>query len=219
MTNMTRRVGLALALAVLGPAQAQAALITGFAQGTITINLSSPMPGRQVYNFTPGERLFLTFSFDSEGAEFLGGSATQAGYIVRPASFWLITEGGYQAGSSLLPFRINNAVVTDGPTDAFRLLLGNAFNNVDIRFSDPTGTALSSTALPTLAEINRFPQASVTFYRGSINGDEAFMGIVAPVADTSDFPIPEPSTFALGGIGLGILGLGYARRRRERTTA
>lgn len=32
-------------------------------------------------------------------------------------------------------------------------------------------------------------------------------------------PVPEPSTLALGGIGLGIGGLGYVRRRRQRVAS
>lgn len=220
MTILTRRVGLALALAVLGPTQAQAVLITGFAQGAITFNQSGiDRPGGQVYFFTPGEGLFLTYSFDTANSRPMGGFGPDEERYFVPSSFQLATEGGYNGRGQSSGLSFGEARVRNGLSDSFVLQIGNSLGNIELIFFDPTGTALSSTALPTLAEIGRFTRASVMFNREFQFGVESFRGSVTPVADASTFPIPEPSTFALAVIGLGILGLGYARRHRERTTA
>ncbi len=225
MINMTRRVGLALALAVLGPAQAKAVFITGYAQGTITTtNRTQPAVfGAPLYEFTPGEALYLSFRFDpATSTPFDPSGPNRQSYFFRPAFFELTTGGGYKASgesSQLFEASYATAGVTNGPTDSLRLFIGSPAGYIELSFSDPTGTALSSTALPTQEEISRFPGATLHFDAERRGGNEDFDAIIVPVADASDFPVPEPSTFALGGIGLMILGLGYARGRRERSTA
>lgn len=218
MSIMTRRVGLALALAVLGPARAQAVLITGYVQGEIT---SGQSEGVGAYNFRTGEGLYLTYSFDTAMSEPpLGGfTPDEERYHVPPASFRLTTDGGYNAVGRSFQFLYGEARVRNGMSDRFTLLIGDSFGNIELVFSDPTGTALSSTALPTLAEICRFTLASVVFNRESQFATESFRGDLRPVADSGAFPSPEPSTFAMAVIGLGMLGVGYARRHRERATA
>ena len=89
MTNMTRRVGLATALIMLGSVQARAVLITGYVGGEITLNRSGgTFSGGQVYNFTPGEGLYVTYSFETSRVENPGGSGGDSDrYQVVPASF------------------------------------------------------------------------------------------------------------------------------------
>ncbi len=222
MMNLMRRAFLAISAVLLASGHAHAVMISGFAQGTITSAMSGlDQPGGQVYRFTPGEGIFLSYSFDTSRSEPpLGGfSPDEQRYFVPPASFRLTTEGGYNGSGQSSQFTFGEARVTNGLSDRFTLLIGGPGGNIELVFSDPTGTVLSSTALPTLAEIGGFSRASVAFSRELRNGAESFRADLTPVVDASNFPVPEPSTFALGGIGLAILGLGRARRRRAWATA
>ena len=105
MTILTRRVGLALALAlaVLGPAQAQAVPHHGICRGRSPSNRSggSFFPGGQVYRLhAPAKVLYLTYTFDTAESEPpLGGfGPDDAALSVVPASFQqLTTSGGYNA--------------------------------------------------------------------------------------------------------------------------
>ncbi len=206
---------LALALSpllLLAASPAHAVLITGRAQGTITFNGTAP----GAYQFTPGEVVSVTFAYDPALSTTDGlppGTPTRASYYVRPGTFRVTTGGGYDrsGGPDIPSFRAAGfGSVTNGPTDIFLLELGSGSLNITLTFTDPTGTALSSTALPTLAELLRFTGGTLDFNReGRV--DEIFGSTVVPVAD---FPVPEPSTLALGAIGIGVLGLAGMRRRR-----
>ncbi len=203
---------LALALAMLCAAsRAHAAAINAFATGTITENrdgrnsLGSPM-----YRFTTGESLSLSFSFDTDRATGSVLTATRASYELRPASFELTTGGGFSAtgantGGTAEPARV---WVTDGPTDVLRFDIGAASGSIGVVFSDPTGTALSSTSLPSLADIVRFSAGRMEFSRERSGGAEGFLATVAPVG------VPEPTTVAMWGL-LMLMGLGIAWRRER----
>ncbi len=222
MTMISRRVGLALALSLLGSVQARAVMITGYAGGEITLNRTTGRPGgSQLYNFTPGEGLYITYSFETSRVENPGGSGGAFGsYTPVPVFFQLYTSGGYTASSQSIEFRGGNLFVRNGATDSLVFRIGTGGLDLELSLFDPTGTVLSSTALPTQEQLTRFTQGSVEFNRERSAGDENFVASIRSLPSAIALPLPEPSTFAMGGIGLGIVGLGYfARRRRERASA
>ncbi len=208
---------LALALVVLLSASSasHAVLITGYAQGAIMFNGSDP----RGYQFTPGEAVYLTFAYDPDRATTDGlppGTPTQQRYDVgRPWSFRVTTGGGFVANGSPPSgfFSNGSARVVNGATDLFELTFYTGSTGITLTYTDPTGTALSSTALPTPAELLRFPGGTLDFSREG-RFDQSFLSTVSPVVDASDFPVPEPSTLALGAIGVGVLGLAEMRRRK-----
>jgi hypothetical protein len=191
--------------------------ITGYAQGVITLNGSHPSG----YQFTPGEAVYLTFVFDPAKATTVGqpaGTPTRQSYDVGvPWSFSVTTGGGFTSNGSRSPssgfFSNGIARVENGATDRFELEFYTGTGGITLTYTDPTGTALASTALPTLADLLRFPGGTLDFYREG-RFDQGFRSTVRQVADASDFPVPEPSTLALGAIGVGVLGLAGMRRRK-----
>jgi hypothetical protein len=201
-----------LAIASL-PAEGWAAPITGFVQGTITMGQSqADNPGGRVYDFTPGELFALTYTFADTGAgppsEFNG----LYGYLVPPARFALITSGGYAGSGRSFGLLGCDASLRDGTFDLFRLAIGGDLGYVEVTFRDDAGLCLTSTALPSLAEILHFTVASVYFSSESSRGVETFRGSGAPVAALSS-PVPEPSAFVTGAIGL-VACVAFARRLR-----
>ena len=220
MMNMTRRVGLALALAVLGSAPTYAIMITGYVGGQITLNRSGGGPfDPPVYHFTPGEGLYITYSFETSRVENPGGSGGDFDrYAVVPASFVLSTSGGYTASGQSSQFLGGDLFVRNGATDSLVFWLGTAGSNITLSLIDPTGMALSSTAIPTQEQLTLFTEGSVTFNRERQNADENFVASVRSLPSPLTVPIPEPSTFTLGGLGLAFLGLGYARGRLGRAS-
>ncbi len=204
---------LALALVVLAATTpARAVPITGLVRGTIATNMSEPIRvGMTAYQFTVGESFSLSYTFDSDRAMLVGTpGATEARYEIRPAFFSLTTGGGYEAtgastGGTFEPARV---MVTNGTTDALRLSIGDADGYINLSLSDPTGTALDSLALPSIADLGRFPVASFDFSKERQFGFEGFRATGAPVA------VPEPSGLATVGVGT-LLSLGYARRRKR----
>ncbi len=186
---------------------AHAVPITARAMGTITLNGSIPRPG--IYQFTPGEAVFVEFEYDPERATLQGNSPTGATYYLEFTTFRVTTGGGYTSigRRNFQPFS-ESVSVTNGPTDRVFFSLGGSDPNIDLTFTDPTGTALSSTALPTLAELLRFPGGTLGF--STFNVNISFLATVVPVAD---FPVPEPSTLALGLVGFGLAAASWMRRR------
>ena len=206
-----RTLALATVVFLSASPAALAVLVTGRAMGTVTLNGSPPRPG--AYQFTPGEAVFLTFEYDTERATQGGGTATQQSYFVQPWTFRVTTGGGFVSGATTVgqgPLSPGFARVVNGPTDSFFLSLSYfGVVGIDLTFTDPTGAALSSTALPTLEELLRFPGGTLDY--GREFQDLSFRSTVAPVAD---FSVPEPGTFVLGAIGVGLLGLATLRRRK-----
>jgi hypothetical protein len=193
---------LALALVVLlsASSSAHAVLVTGRAMGTITSNDSSPRAP-----IAPGDTVSVTFTYDPAraGSSFVIPTGRRY-FDIQPWTFSLTTGGGFRGGAVSDRTSPGFASVVDGPTDIFELELSfHGFTGITLTFTDPTGTALSSTALPTLEELLRFPGGTLGFGREA-PPDVYFGATVVPVAD---FPVPEPSTLALGLIGVGVLGL------------
>lgn len=58
-----------------------------------------------------------------------------------------------------------------------------------------------------------------TYTRDGGVGSEGFDADMVRVADSSGFPVPEPSTMAMGAIGVGMLGLAEVRRRHRHRRA
>ena len=210
-----RNISIVTSLLLLStPVPAHAALITGRAMGTITVNNSPPSSSSGApYQFTPGEAVSVTFGYDPQLSVLLDTTATGQTYRVRPGTFRVNTSGGFTSGGGPPPnsnpdSNFGLGYVTNGPTDIFELDLSTGSAAIGLRFTDPTGTALSSTALPTLAELLRFPGATLSYYR-EFDG-ASFQATVVPVAD---FPVPEPSTLALGLVGFGLAGGSWMRRR------
>jgi hypothetical protein len=195
-----RPLALALVVVLSASSSAHAVLVTGRAMGAITLNGSPP----GTYQFTPGEAVFVTFEYDPQLSEVFGPAPPSGQrYLVRPGTFGVTTGGGFAARGTPPPNSLSSqAIVVNGATDIFELEIFTGSSGITLRFTDPTGTALSSTALPTLAELLRFPGGTLDYGR-EFDG----VGFRATVVPVADFPVPEPSTLALGLIGVGVLGL------------
>lgn len=197
-------------------APAHAVLITGVVQGVVESNFSDRPPfGLPVVDlrfFAPGEAFELTYSFDPARAILGGSTPTAADYTVPGIRFRITAADGYSFEGIGMDTRLSMASVgvMDGPNDRFSLSIGGATGFARLIFTDPTGMALSSTALPTLAEINRFSGVTVEFGRERATSFEGFRGSGVPVSTS---PVPEPSSLALGLLGFGLAGVGWGRRR------
>ena len=76
---------------------------------------------------------------------------------------------------------------------------------VDIQFTDPSGTALSTALqLPAALDLNQFSQAGFTLWFGD------GVAVDSPVSGALD-PVPEPATLSF--VALGMLGLFFNRVR------
>lgn len=199
-------------------APAHAVLITGTVRGTVRSNFTDRHPfGPPVVNlrfFVPGEAFELTYSFDTAQAILENSTPTGAGYTVRNIQFQITAAGGYRFEGRGLDTRQSQAFlgVLDGPTDRVVMRIGGASGHALVTFTDPSGLALSSTALPTSAEMARFGRVDVEFGRERNVHFEGFHGSGVAVAVAT----PEPSTLAMGLVGVVLATAGWARRRSPR---
>jgi len=205
---MIQTAGLLAAL-LLMTAPSRAATITGRVLGQITSNNSGP----DGYPFAVGETIDLSFSIGTIGTPIGGPGPGERRYSNLFGSFTLLTGSGY-ASPTIPRTTLVTALVVDRPGgDGFSFIMGGPDGTIQLGFGDPTGSALSSLDLPTSDELLGFPGGGLFFVRETTVGNGAFRASIAP-ASVDAPPVPEPSTLAMGLVGLGIVGV-YARRRRK----
>jgi hypothetical protein len=177
-----------VALAVLVPSSAARAVpITGYAFGHVVEDLSAAWP-----HFIPprtfafGERVTLRYTYDLDPPDPAWGPRPE----VR---FEVFTAGGHEQRTD---FASSTSVQGDWPD--FRLRLAADPWSYDLRFAGGEGTLPYEVDYPN----------GVAGFRAVVDRTDEFLPV--------DFPAPEPSTLALGGIG-GVLALGYAWRRKRAT--
>jgi hypothetical protein len=211
-----RPLALALVVLCLCPASGvRADIVTSLAEGQVTANFSTRWSwptDTPYYDFTPGESVSLTWTYDPEAVSLVTGTGDQRTYTVPSARFQFTTGGGFDSGLSRI-YGQSMIIVTDGAVDRLTFYIGDGFNHISLRLADPTGSALSSAAIPTAADIRSFSTLSLMFGRERYGADEGFVATLTPVA-TSTASVPEPSSLATVGVGT-LLALGYAWRRRR----
>lgn len=182
---MRRLSTLAALLLLLAPA-ARAVPITGYAIGEVTTNDTAGGAGHpSVYTFTPGETVYLAFTYELDPPE---------GYrYPAKLDFNLATSGGFRA------LHVTNAGPGGRSTGSdsggvLRLLLDQGLRELGMTLAGDTG--------------------SISWSYDAGSNTEGFQGTLTRVADTSTFPLPEPSGIAMGMIG--ACGLGLVRWRKRR---
>lgn len=199
---------LAVLMLLSAATPARATLVTGYAIGQVTANLSFDGPNSPAppLPFTVGESVYFVFRFDPDLAQTISPGR----YDLRGATFRVLTGGGYSGTGTGGPTP-REAAVTDGATDRFTVLMGSGNGYLSLFLTDPSGQALSSTDLPTAAEWIAFPGGTLEFGRDRGQGFEGFRASIVPVADTSGFPMPEPNGIAMGLMGAVMAGVGLCR--------
>ncbi len=177
---------LTLALIVLCAASdAHAVPVTGYAMGRVTENRSTTFPSfPRPYRFTPGEGVYLRFTYDLDPPQTT--STMRARIAVD-----LFTEHGFRLEFFSSPSSQSTGSEVGG---VLRLDLASDPMSIDLGFTGSVGT--------------------IFYSRDLGSPSEGFRADVVRVADASDFPVPEPSTLALGAIGAGVLGVAGMRRRK-----
>lgn len=206
---MKRIPAITLFLMAFAPA-CRAVPITGYVQGPITAANDTPSSTSiDVQRYTVGTVASIAYAFDPARAFDDGGGS----YRIPSMTFGFATSDGLSGSGRTADFTPNAVRVIDGPTDRVRIEIGSASAFLVLSFSDPSGLAIASTALPTIADLLRFPAVAVQMDRERGTGGDQFLAAAVPVPDTSTFPVPEPSTLALGLAGAGLIGLTRGRRR------
>jgi hypothetical protein len=174
------------ALAALVPSpSARAVPITGYAFGHVTEDLSADYPNaRPPVNFTFGERVTLRYTYDLDPPDPVFPGR-------QPVTLEIHTGGGFNSTATGLLFSTARGVWPD-----LRLQTGGDIRSYELLFAGGEGTLTYSLDLPSY----------VAGFRAAVIRSDFFVPL--------DFPVPEPSTLVMGGIG-GLLALGYAWRRRR----
>jgi PEP-CTERM motif len=213
-------VGAALVCPTLLAAPAGASpLLVSFA-GILT-SVSDPQ-GLLPAGLAPGTSIVGTLSYAS-GASCLAVLPTTCEYIVSPSSLSLSLEGTPIAS---VDGRAYVFVEHGSLADSFSASIGGAAGpsggsnpvwlSGDLQLSDPRGTALGGTALPTTLDLSGFAQHTFDAggcYGGTCTGNaQDEFQIVGTILTMQ--VVPEPGSGTLLAFGLGSFGgWGFQRRR------
>lgn len=174
-----------------------------------TITLGDTFHGRLYYNTEL--RSYLTPN-PSAYAAYDG----RTGSMVGRSTLVLDKSGTTMSSDNIAPdFGIANGTIDRiyiGTSGLFNPYLGV----LAFEFVDPTGSALSSTAIPSAIDYTAFEWAGPQLYWETPDGR---LGMHAEGALTSFVrinPVPEPAAYAMLAAGLAIV-IGGAARRRSRT--
>lgn len=193
----------------LAPAS-RAVLISGYVEGTINQAFIDVGSIGRPFPFTVGASVYLAYQIETDR---LLAMPTPGEYVIQLASFQLQTSDGFSGGGmqigAVSPGRL---AVINGPTDRVVIMFGMPSANISLVFTDPTGQAINSLAVPMAADLLRFPGVAITLARELALSADQFNATGVPVPSAADFPVPEPSTLAMGLVGSGLLGLACLRR-------
>lgn len=175
---------LAPALMLLLSSQAHAVPVTGYAIGQITDPRST---GRGSYPFVVGETVYVAYSYDLQDPVF-----PRAGLQVA-------TSGGYSFNIPYAAGPSTENYVTERP-DGLSLTASHRSTPAAFAYLNMTdGT-------PGWLQFGHvFPNDA---------GVNTFISTLASVPDATGFPVPEPSTWAMGIVGIGLAGAGRLWTRR-----
>ncbi|WP_338762648.1 PEP-CTERM sorting domain-containing protein [Massilia sp. METH4] len=213
------RVFAALVLAAVAAVPAHAAIVQY--QFTATVTRMHEVRGAVTYEDVDSSSLAgPTISLgDTWTGAFFYDTDQSFGYV---ASFIQDTSTGLLFDSKLVEPLPQVFVLDSQPgagSDSVQLVTYDADADLEtgsFYFSDFDGTALSGTALPASLDLNAFEYASVSynFLRGadfdSVNAEATITSLTL-----SDLPppVPEPSTYAMLGLGLAALAMTKRWRR------
>lgn len=170
---------------------AHATIVTGYAMGRVGINLSySSDPDFPSYAFTPGEKVYATFRYD-DGLDPLMDPDV--------AGIDISTSTGFSASSPLMHRNSGSSIFIEDGVLARLLLTDSMEQDFDLRFD---GDAVS-----------------MYFFDTSRTGGKGFRSSLTLVDGPEAFTAPEPSTLAMGLVGVGLAGLARLRRKAGRRGA
>ena len=179
--------------------EADAVFVTEYFGGTVTAGTSPD------FGSFPGSAILGSFSYDSNTVASAGATATSARYATGSLAISVPAMNfSYQAAAGTITI-----VHMPGVLDSFILEVPDGFGE-DAFFSinDPTGSSLSSTALPSAPNFGASSTSTLHY-----SSHHAFSTFDANI--TSFAPVPEPSSLILVGLGGAATGIGMARRRRR----
>ncbi len=223
MTQRLLAITAALALVLCAPST-EAALVTVNFSGTIT---SIDDPNGYISGSSVGDPFSGTLVYSTGLAAGVPG-ANPSIYTYLPSTTpafaaplgITVTVGSHTFSSSytgLMQITVQNNLAGAYP-DVFGAVadvnVGNTYTLAGIALGDSTGTALSSTDLPTSLDLSKFTVGDFNLVTPNGAGTNIFEGVINLNA------VPEPSSLALAGIAI-LAGLGpwWASRLAARSSA
>lgn len=173
---------------------------------------SNIVPG----NVRVGDGYHGSFTIDTSMQPYDGSAPGSAFYYnwsgISPRSTDFIMD---KTGTSISSSDPSTVYVTDGSYDSLLIFGASGLtSSFSLNFSDLTGTALSSLAIPLAFNLDAWysAEASVIWY--AEDGTRLMLnGMLTSIARVS--PVPEPATYALFFAGIALVSGVAARKRKQ----
>jgi hypothetical protein len=222
MIGTSRGIGFilaAMAITLLSTLSAEASLVTVNFTGTVT---SSDDPDGYISGTILGDSFSGTLTYDTSATIGVPGS-DPAIYTYLPSSTpayasplgITLTVGSHTFSENytgVMQVTVQNNLTSAAYPDVFGAVadmkVGNTSSLAGFALGDATGTALSSTALPTSLNLSQWTVGDFNLTSPTIPGENIFSGSI----NLNGASVPEPGSLTL--LGLGALGVGSWLCRR-----